>query len=192
MAIARLRNFVCKFTRLVDRRPVEAELLRSGRRLLRNLVAHDDWLPDELARCAADRYQQNLLHCDPLARFSVVSFVWGPGQKTAIHDHTVWGLVGVLRGEETSQRFVLSRRGMPPIRSTCTVLRPGTVEVLLPSAGDIHQVTNTRAGRGPSVSIHIYGGNIGTIARHMFDATTGKRTRYASGYSNSMLPNIWS
>ena len=34
-------------------------------------------------------YQQHLLHCDPLERFSVVSFVWGPGQKTPVHDHTV-------------------------------------------------------------------------------------------------------
>ncbi len=31
-------------------------------------------------------------------RFCVVSFVWGPDQATPIHNHTVWGLVGVLRG----------------------------------------------------------------------------------------------
>ena len=30
-------------------------------------------------------------HVDARERFSVVSFVWAPGQKTAIHDHTVWG-----------------------------------------------------------------------------------------------------
>ena len=61
-------------------------------------------------RCAfaeadAGRYRQYLLHCDPLERFSVVSFVWGPGQQTPVHDHTVWGMVGVLRGAEICEEF---------------------------------------------------------------------------------------
>ena len=63
--------------------------------------ATDAWLPEAYAE-AGPRYRQYLLHCDPLERFCVVSFVWGPGQKTPIHNHTVWGLVGMLRGEEIS------------------------------------------------------------------------------------------
>ena len=35
----------------------------------------------------------------------MVSFVWGPGQKTPIHDHTVWGLVGMLRGAERCRLY---------------------------------------------------------------------------------------
>jgi predicted metal-dependent enzyme (double-stranded beta helix superfamily) len=31
--------------------------------------------------------------------------VWGPGQTTPIHDHRVWGLIGMLRGSEYSQGF---------------------------------------------------------------------------------------
>ena len=49
----------------------------------------------------------NLLHCDPMERFSVVSFVWAPGQKTPVHDHTVWGMVGVMRGVEFCEEFSL-------------------------------------------------------------------------------------
>src|SRR4051794_8765541 len=47
---------------------------------------------------------------DPFERFSVVSFVWGPGQKTPIHDHSVWGLVGVMRGAERARAFRMRDR----------------------------------------------------------------------------------
>jgi len=191
MSIARLRTFVHEFTRLLDSGSSEADLVREGRQLLSALVRHDDWLPEPFARCVPERYQQNLLHCDARARFSIVSFVWAPGQKTAIHDHTIWGLVGVLRGEETSQRFALSGAGQPMIAGEKSVLRPGAVEVLLPSEGDIHEVTNTGVGAA-AVSIHVYGGNIGAVERHEYDRETGRRSRFVSGYSNATLPNIWS
>ena len=191
MSIVRLKTFVQEFTGLLDSSPSEKDLVREGQRLLAELVSHDDWLPDAFARCVAERYQQNLLHCDARERFSIVSFVWAPGQKTAIHDHTVWGLVGVLRGEETSQRFALSGAGQPLVAAEKSVLRPGAVEVLLPSEGDIHEVTNSGVGAA-AVSIHVYGGNIGAVERHEYDRETGERSRFVSGYSNSTLPNIWS
>jgi predicted metal-dependent enzyme (double-stranded beta helix superfamily) len=188
MAIARLKTFIEDFTRLVESEVSETDLLREGRTLLHALVSHDDWLPEIFARPVPERYQQNLLYCDARERFSVVSFVWAPGQKTAIHDHTVWGLVGVLRGEETSQRYVL-RSDEPPAATEKTVLLPGDVELLAPSLGDIHQVTNSSAG-GSAVSIHVYGGNIGAIERHEFDDRTGEQRRFVSGYSNTTLPEI--
>ena len=191
MSIVRLRTFVQEFTQLLDSAASEMNIVREGRQLLSELVSHDDWLPEAFARCVPERYQQNLLHCDARERFSVVSFVWAPGQKTAIHDHTVWGLVGVLRGEETSQRFALAGAGQPLIAAEKSVLRPGAVEVLLPTEGDIHEVTNSGMG-GAAVSIHIYGGNIGAIERHEYDRDTGQRRRFVSGYSNSTLPNLWS
>lgn len=191
MSVVRLRTFVQAFTRLVERAPADTDLVHEGRQLLSELVSHDDWLPEPFARCIAERYQQNLLHCDARERFSIVSFVWAPGQKTAIHDHTVWGLVGVLRGEETSQRFTLAGAGQPLVVAEKSVLRPGAVEVLLPSEGDIHEVTNSGKGEA-AVSIHVYGGNIGAVERHEYDRRTGQRSRFVSGYSNSTLPNLWS
>ena len=103
--IGRLRGFVADFTRLVSGGNGEAAALSRGAELLRALVATDDWLPGAYAVSHPDRYQQFLLHCDPLERFSVVSFVWGPGQSTPIHDHRVWGLIGMLRGGEVETRF---------------------------------------------------------------------------------------
>ena len=93
----RLQAFVASLTSLVNRRADESTTLNEGRELLRHLITHDDWLPDSQAQADPQRYQQFLLYADPRDRFSVVSFVWGPGQSTPIHNHTVWGLVGMLR-----------------------------------------------------------------------------------------------
>ena len=112
MNTQRLKTFIQDFTRLADaHHGNEAAMLANGKLLVAALVAQDDWLPPAYAAPNPDRYTQYLLHCDPLERFSVVSFVWGPGQKTPVHDHTVWGLVGVLRGAETETHFTRAADG---------------------------------------------------------------------------------
>src|ERR1051326_7517104 len=107
----RLRGFVCALTRLCDARAGEAGIRHHGGAALRELVAADDWLPAEFAEPHPAQYRQYLLYCDPLERFSVVSFVWGPGQKTPVHDHTVWGLIVMLRGAEISRNYARDAEG---------------------------------------------------------------------------------
>jgi predicted metal-dependent enzyme (double-stranded beta helix superfamily) len=190
MSLGRLCSCIRGFTRLVsDGGLSETQILHEGRALLGALIAHDDWLPDQFAAPDPQRYRQYLLHCDPLERFSVVSFVWGPGQRTPVHDHTVWGLVGVLRGAERSIGYRLGAGGAlePTAESQ---LAPGDIEAVSPRIGDIHAVFNALADR-PSISIHVYGGNIGAVARHTYDAATGRPERFVSGYSNALLPNLW-
>ena len=89
MSLARLKKFVTTMTRIADTASDDDTWLRAARPVLGELVAVDDWLPDAYAAPDKQYYRQYLLHCDPLERFSVVSFVWGPGQFTPIHDHTV-------------------------------------------------------------------------------------------------------
>lgn len=193
MNIARLRRFIGDMTSLVGgavQDAGEATTVGSARKLLADLVAHDDWLPEAMAKGPPHGYAQNLLWCDPFERFSVVSFVWGPGAKTPIHDHQMWGLVGMLRGSETSQEFVRDPATGAMTRGELSVLKPGDVEMLLPSKGDIHQVTNALADRS-SISIHVYGGNIGAVRRHTFDVDTGKPNLFVSGYTNQIVPNLW-
>ena len=188
---SRLRRFVVAFTALVDAHANdESTMLRDGASLLRTLVAHDDWLPPESEAADPDRYQQHLLWCDPYERFSVVSFVWGPGQQTPVHDHTVWGLIGMLRGEEAEQRYDRDAVTGHLVATAQTRLRPGEVAAVSPSIGDVHRVRNALSDR-PSVSIHIYGGNIGTIQRHVFDPEANDCRMFVSGYSLASLPNIW-
>jgi len=183
--IARLRSFVADMTRLVERHGAdESRMLDEGERLLRGLVSQDDWLPEEFAAPSPESYRQYLLYCDPLERFSVVSFVWMPGHRTPIHDHTVWGLVGVMRGAELCEEFSSSIRKINSHES-----KPGEVDRVSPTIGDIHVVSN--AGTETAVSIHVYGANIGAVRRHTFDPATGKPREFISGYHNTTVPNLW-
>ena len=154
--------------------------------LLGRLVAVDDWLPDSYAKPDPVRYQQYLLYRDPQARFSVVSFVWGPGQKTPVHDHTVWGLVGVLRGAELSQAYEIGD-GLQPVGSVHR-LEPGAVEAVSPTVGDIHQVTNAFENQ-TSVSIHLYGADIGAVRRNTYDER-GASKPFISGYVDTPRPDL--
>lgn len=184
----KLRRFIADMTLLVnDAGGDEARILDKGRKLLAGLIATDDWLPDCFSQSNAFRYRQYLMHCDPLGRFSVVSFVWGPGQSTPIHDHTTWGLVGVLRGAELSQSYDLVE-GVP-VERKIERLERGKVGCVSPIVGDIHKVFNALDDRA-SISIHVYGGNIGEISRHVYDEE-GRISSFISGYHNDMLPNLW-
>jgi predicted metal-dependent enzyme (double-stranded beta helix superfamily) len=177
-------------TRLVERTRDEGALLREGRGLLATLLAHDGWLPGACAQPHPEHYQQYLLHCDPLERFSVVSFVWGPGQRTPIHDHTVWGLIGMLRGAERSRRYAPDAMGRLVATGDEARLEQGEIDAVSPRVGDVHVVANAFDDR-PSISIHVYGANIGAVRRHVFDADSGAVKDFVSGYSSAQAPNLW-
>jgi predicted metal-dependent enzyme (double-stranded beta helix superfamily) len=166
----------------------EARILEVVGTQLRGLIAHDDWLPEAYAQADPERYGQYLLHCDSLERFSVVSFVWGPGQATPIHDHTVWGLVGVLRGAELCQAYARQADRLVPSGAPRR-LEPGEVQAVSPRIGDIHEVANAFDDR-VSISIHAYGGNIGAVRRSTYDLE-GRAKPFISGYSNATTPNLW-
>lgn len=185
----RLRQFLAGLTELLDQQPAEAALLEGGEALLARLVAHDDWLPAELAEPHPEHYQQYLLHCDARQRFSVVSFVWGPGQRTPVHDHRVWGLIGMLRGAEDAQAYARDSAGTLVAHGAPVRLRPGQVEAVSPRIGDVHQVSNALSDQ-VSISIHVYGGNIGAVKRAVYLAD-GSEKPFISGYSNRHLPNLW-
>jgi len=187
--LARLRDFVVEFTALVEATRDEPTLITKGRELLSELVAHDDWLPSLYARADAGRYCQYLLHCDPLERFSLVSFVWAPAQLTPVHDHRVWGLIGVLRGAEIEQGFTRQADGSL-LGGAASRLEAGEVATVSPSVGDIHRVSNAFGDRS-SISIHLYGGNIGAMIRSTYDIATGTGQAFISGYSNDAVPNLW-
>jgi predicted metal-dependent enzyme (double-stranded beta helix superfamily) len=189
--IERLRRFVQDMTRAVEKfGQDEPAMLREGRQLLAGLIARDDWLPAEFALSHPDSYRQYLLYCDPLERFSVVSFVWGPGHTTPVHDHTVWGLVGVLRGAEKCEEFERPGNDQPMRKTGEHRIEAGGIDAVSPTIGDIHTVSNALADRA-SISIHVYGANIGAVRRHVYTRETGEIRSFVSGYSNSVIPNLW-
>jgi 3-mercaptopropionate dioxygenase len=159
----------------------EPQTLDAAETALRTLLNAQNWLPAEARVSNPSTYQQHALYVDPQSRYSVVSFVWGPGQTTPVHDHTVWGLVGVLDGAEQCEEFVHSAVGL---RATHTHALPqGEVDRVSPSIGDVHKVSNGHADR-VTVSIHVYGGDIGRIERHVYEPD-GRVRPFVSGYSNA-------
>jgi predicted metal-dependent enzyme (double-stranded beta helix superfamily)/rhodanese-related sulfurtransferase len=181
MNTSRLDQFISALTELVERTQDEAEILQAGRGLLHELVQQDDWLPTEYALPDAQRYQQYPLYVDPLGRFSVVSFVWGPGQATPVHDHTVWGLIGMLRGSESCQAYVPDAHGVQQPSGAVQTLLPGHVEAVSPRIGDVHKVWNALSDQA-SISIHVYGADIGQVQRWVYPPEGGRKA-FVSGYS---------
>jgi len=187
--IARLRAFITDTAKIVETETSEAVILAQLAPKLEALIANDDWLPEAYAATFGARYRQYLLYADPLDRFSVVSFVWAPNEGTPIHDHGVWGLIGVLRGEEVSIGYERRADGSLQARAP-ERLGAGEIAVLSPESGDIHAIANGLADAA-SISIHVYGANIGRVRRSVFDPDTGTAHDFISGYSNDTVPNLW-
>ncbi|STV26366.1 cysteine dioxygenase [Klebsiella pneumoniae] len=144
--LEKLRHFIHEVDRLHREHHQTAPLLDAVAQRLAALVRYDDWLPEEYTLPHPHHYQQYLLHADSGERFSIVSFVWGPGQATPIHDHRVWGAIGMLRGAEENQRYQLDTDGIPRALGAATLLEAGQVEKVSADDGDIHRVSKCAGG----------------------------------------------
>lgn len=128
-------------------------------------------LPEEARASNPDGYRQNILHVEPDGSFSIVALVWLPGQRTPIHDHISWCVVGVYEGDEAEVRYAVKGEGEDTyLVKTGELTNPqGTFEGFAPP-GDLHEVWN--AGEELAISIHIYGANIaelGSSIRRRYD-----------------------
>ena len=118
--------------------------------------------------------------------WTVVSTVWWPDYGTPVHDHLIWGLVGVWKGMELERRYHRVDDGSRPNHAEMREIgiaynRPGDISGLVPPDDDyhlIHNVTET-----PSYSIHIYGGSLDGVLRHSYDLTTGEIKDFRSRYN---------
>jgi predicted metal-dependent enzyme (double-stranded beta helix superfamily) len=189
--IRRLREFVVGITGLAERHGSdEVEMLREGGKLLGELISRDDWLPDIFAAPHMAHHQEYLLYCDPLERFSVVSFAIAPGQKTPIHEHTVRCLIGIMRGTERFDEYRHEGAGKALLKTGEHLGRVGDIEAVSPTVGDVHVMANPSRDHA-AVSIHVFGGNIGAIKRRAYSLATGEAHLFMSGYANSVVPNLW-
>jgi predicted metal-dependent enzyme (double-stranded beta helix superfamily) len=131
---------------------------------LRGLLAQDGWLAPRHQRPGADTYRQHLLHVSDCRRVSVVALVWRPGQRTPIHDHVSWCVVGVYRGVERETHYELTGDALVPTANI--EAHPGDVEALVPPAGNIHMVE--AAGDDLTISIHVYGADIEKLGSSVY------------------------
>ncbi len=133
-----------------------------------------------------------LVYKPPDRSFSIISMVWGAGQKFPIHDHLSWGLIGVYQNKITEERYERlddgAKEGYADIRQTGVtnfeegqILEEGLVFDEL-RRNDIHRILN-HTGR-PSVSIHILASDLGMKQRHQYDPNVKTVRRFQSGYDD--------
>jgi predicted metal-dependent enzyme (double-stranded beta helix superfamily) len=178
-----LQIFTDRINELLDANHAEPVFLPKIAEAMSELVSQDNWLNDAFAKPHPEYYQQYLLYAAPDDQFSVVSFVWGPGQSTPVHDHTVWGVIGVLRGAELVENFEQGENNVSLVAGVESRLDTGDVGLVSPTIGDIHRVKNAYDDK-VSISIHAYGSNIGKTSRHVFPPEGGVK-EFISGYANN-------
>jgi predicted metal-dependent enzyme (double-stranded beta helix superfamily) len=128
-------------------------------------------LPAALTAPRPDTYARRLLHRDPSGAYTMVVMTWGPGQKTALHDHAgIWCVECVVEGNmEVAQYDLMSEQGgaFRFEQRTRIVAGRGTAGCLIPPF-EYHTLGNAAAV--PSVTLHVYGGEMDHC--HVFEPAT--------------------
>ena len=148
-----------------------------------------DWrMPDErFLACQPDSpYASYLLYRNSDASLSIVLDVFMPGQAAVIHNHRCWCAFTCLGGEERERLYRvppdLSAAPLQTDERTCPV---GNVRLLGSDRHLFHQVEC--ASEEPTVSLHLYGADIGALVRDLWDANAepdGRYVSFKSDYSN--------
>ena len=150
------------------------------------LLADPEWLPEayregDPSSGMGGGIGQWLLFRAGDRSLTLFSLVVPAGAQTPVHDHLAWGLVGLYRGTQDEEIFG-ERDGQPLELQERRALAPGDFYALIPPADDIHRVRTTSAET--SVSIHLLTNDTGCVWRHAYDADSGERTPFRSGYVN--------
>ncbi|MGE3174420.1 MAG: hypothetical protein AB7O97_17450 [Planctomycetota bacterium] len=170
-----LQDFVRDIAGILDRRPAMPIIIREVSAFTKQLCADDRWLDERYRVADRDHYTRHLLHKDPNNRFIVLSLVWLPGQATPVHDHSCWGVMGLIDNSLEEICFDRLDDGSRPEfaelqQSRGTEVGKGSVAYLLPPYEEIHRIGNV--SDKPTVSLHVYGRDLDEV--NVFDQATGK------------------
>lgn len=123
-------------------------------------------LPDCVFEAASDHYARREIYRSEELGYSVIAMTWGPGQGTAIHDHSgMWCVEGVWHGEIEVTAYELIEHSEDRYRfePRGTMLAgPGTAGSLIPPH-EYHTIRNPSAD-SVAVSLHIYRGSMTSCA----------------------------
>lgn len=150
--------------------------------LLSALLTSGYTLPPEFVRPAPDRHVNYPLYIAPDGSWCLVSVVWNVGQRTPVHGHETWGVAGIYSGTEREMRYLkpaVADAG-PLTPAGEHVWRRGQVTVCCTTDDDVHSVV--AEGDEPTIGIHVYGGNLGTLNRPAYDPDTGAVEWFVSSW----------
>lgn len=163
----------------------EYEITKRVAKRLAALLAGDYRLPPELTRPSDGHHVTYPLYIAPGDSWCLASVVWNVGQLTPVHGHETWGVAGIYAGAEREFRYVKPTAAGPgrPLTSVGEYMwERGQVTVCCTTDDDVHAVA--AAGKVPTVGIHIYGANIGTIKRRSYDPEAGAVPWFVSGWDS--------
>ena len=180
-----VRSFVADVQQAIAGASSAEDACEAIRPRFAELLADQGWLPDEYAAPVPDSGMgggigQWLLYRADDGSLSLFSLVVPSGSETPIHDHLAWGLVGLYRGTQDEEVYML-RDGTLELFERRSLQR-GDFYVLIPPLDDIHRVRTTSAET--SVSIHLLTNDTGCVWRHAYDAHSGEAKPFRSGYVN--------
>jgi predicted metal-dependent enzyme (double-stranded beta helix superfamily) len=180
-----VRGFVEDVRRAIADAADPADACERIRPRFTELLADDGWLPAEYQEPAPESGMgggigQWLLYRAGDGSLSLFSLVVPPGAATPVHDHLAWGLVGLYRGSQDEEIYVLGE-GPLELRER-RPLTTGDFYALIPPRDDIHRVRTT--SDVTSVSIHLLTNDTGCVWRHAYDPDSGAAEPFRSGYVN--------
>ncbi|MDQ1023121.1 putative metal-dependent enzyme (double-stranded beta helix superfamily) [Streptomyces umbrinus] len=186
MQLDRLKTFIDDVGLVVRSTDDEHEITARVAERLSALLADGYRLPSEATRSSPERHLTYPLYIAPDESWSLASVVWDMGQQTKVHSHETWGVAGIYAGVEHEVRYLkptASTMNAPLTPAGETQWLPGQVTVCCTTDDDVHAVT--AVGSEPTVGIHVYGGNIGTIRRRSYDPATGEADWFVSGWDSA-------
>jgi hypothetical protein len=135
-----------------------------------------------------------VLYRDPGRLFSLRLYIFGPGERTVLHDHTSWGVSGSACGRLEVARYRRADDGAEPERARLAlcerhVLRPGEVETTLPFDEGIHRTGNPNDG--VTLMVSVYGTPLRRLFIQRFNLETGRVQRiYPPRVQKRMLAQL--
>jgi 3-mercaptopropionate dioxygenase len=180
-----VRDFVAGVRAAIEDAGSPAQACDAIRPSFAQLLADPGWLPERFQEGDPDSGMgggigQWLLFRAEDRSLSLFSLVVPSGAQTPVHDHLAWGLVGLYRGTQDEDIYAERGDGIELVESRA--LAPGDFYALIPPTDDIHRVRTTSPQT--SVSIHLLTNDTGCVWRHAYDAGSGERTAFRSGYVN--------
>ena len=162
------------------------EIIEGVRPALKKLLGVEGLVPEAFQAHLENKYAQYLLYKPEDEAFSIVAFVWGPGQVAPVHDHLTWGLVGVLQGsiEESRYQLVQDDNGNKRIEKVKVAqANEGDITFVYPPNADIHSVVNHSDKQ--AITIHVYGLDISKKERNFYDVSTGEKKVILTKHDNA-------
>jgi predicted metal-dependent enzyme (double-stranded beta helix superfamily) len=149
------------------------------------LLAGDYRLPTEFTKPSPDHHVNYPLYIAPDDSWCLACVVWNTGQRTPVHSHETWGVAGIYSGVERELRYLKptgSEATGPLTPAGEQEWKRGQVTICCTTDDDVHSVV--AIGDEPTIGIHVYGGNIGTISRKSYDPATGAVDWFTSGWDS--------